>query len=64
MNRTTSPKDELEAFLAEYKTRLFESYGVVKKDWATVPDELLQNTKELKKYLKISYEDAKTLKPK
>ena len=58
------PKDELEAFLAKYKTRLFESYGAVKKDWAAVPEELLKNTKELKKYLKISYEYVKTLKPK
>jgi hypothetical protein len=58
------PKNELEAFLTKYKTRLFESYGVVKKDWATVPGELLENTKELKKYLIISYEYVKTLKPK
>jgi len=58
------PKDELEAFLTKYKTRLFESYGVVKKDWATVPEELLRNTKELKKYLKISYEYVKTLRAK
>jgi predicted DNA-binding protein (MmcQ/YjbR family) len=58
------PKDELEALLTKYKTRLFESYGVVKKDWATVPDALLENTKELKKYLKISYEYVKALKPK
>jgi hypothetical protein len=49
------PKDELEAFVAKYKTTLFESYGAVKKDWATVPEALLNNTKELKKYLGISY---------
>jgi hypothetical protein len=58
------PDDALEAFLKKYKTTLFRSYGVVKKDWATVPDSLLQNTKELKKYLGISYEYVKTLKPK
>ncbi len=58
------PKDELEAFLKKYKTKLFESYGAVKKDWATVPDSLLKNTKELKQYLQISYEYTKTLKPK
>lgn len=58
------PKDELEAFLKKYKTKLFESYGVVKKDWATVPDGLLKNTTELAKYLKISHEYVKTLKPK
>jgi hypothetical protein len=58
------PQDELEAFLKKYKTKLFESYGVVKKDYATVPDSLLKNTKELKKYLQISYRYTKTLKPK
>jgi hypothetical protein len=58
------PKDELEAFLKKYKTTLFETYGVVKKDWAKVPDTLLSKTKELKKYLDISFEYTKTLKPK
>jgi hypothetical protein len=58
------PKDELEAFLTKYKTTLFESYGVIKKNWAAVPDALLKNTKELKKYLEISYAYVKTLKPK
>jgi hypothetical protein len=55
---------DLDAFLRKYKTTKFESYGVVKKDWATVPGALLGNTKELKKYLEKSYEYVKTLKPK
>jgi hypothetical protein len=58
------PKDEVEAFLKKYKTTLFESYGVVKKDYVTVPGALLKKTNELKKYLEISYEYVKTLKPK
>src|SRR5882762_8461517 len=58
------PKDAVEAFLKKYKTTLFESYGVVKKDYVTVPEKLLENTKELKKYLEMSYAYAKTLKPK
>jgi hypothetical protein len=58
------PQDEAEAFLKKYKTTLFKSYGVVKKDYVTVPDSLLKNTKELKRYLEISYEYVKTLKPK
>ena len=58
------PKDELEAFLAKYKTSLFVSYGAVKKDWATVPDALLGKTRELGKFLVISYEYTSTLKPK
>ena len=56
--------EEVEAFLTKYKSTLFESYGVVKKDWVTVPDALLKNTKELKKYLQVSYQYVQTLKPK
>jgi len=58
------PEKELDVFLKKYKTPLFESYGVVKKGWATVPAKLLEDTKALKKYLEISYEHTKTLKPK
>src|SRR5277367_329797 len=58
------PKEEVEAFLKQHKTTLFESYGVVKKDYVTVPDALLKNTKALKKYLEISYQYVQTLKPK
>ena len=58
------PKDDLDAFLKKFKTTLFESYGAVKKDWASVPDTLLTKTKELKKYLDVSYEYTKALKPK
>ena len=58
------PKDVREKFLEEYNTTLYESYGAVMKEYAKVPDELLQNTDELKAYLDISYEYIKTLKPK
>jgi hypothetical protein len=58
------PGQDVAAFLKKYKTALFESYGVVKKDYVTVPDALLENTKELKKYLEKSYAYVKTLKPK
>jgi hypothetical protein len=58
------PKEEVEKFLKKYDTTLFKSYGVIKKDYVTVPDKLLANTKELKKYLEVSYEYVKTLKPK
>jgi len=36
----------------------------VMREYVAVPDSLLQNTKELAKYLDLSYEYAKTLKPK
>jgi|SRR5271155_5393379 len=58
------PPGELDAFLKKYSTSLFLTYGVVKKDWVTVPEGLLRKTKELKKYLDISFEHTKTLKPK
>lgn len=58
------PEDEREKFLKKYKTNLFEAYGTVMKEYVAVPEALLENTKELKKYLDLSYEYAKTLKAK
>jgi TfoX/Sxy family transcriptional regulator of competence genes len=58
------PKEEREAFLRKYKSKLFEAYGAVMREYVTVPDALLRNTKELQKYMALSYEYAKTLKPK
>src|SRR5258705_7854137 len=58
------PEDEREQFLKKYKTSLFEAYGAVMKEYVTVPDALLKKTKELQKYLELSYEYAKSLKSK
>jgi TfoX/Sxy family transcriptional regulator of competence genes len=58
------PEEEREKFLKKYKTTLFEAYGAVMKEYVAVPDALLKKTKELEKYLAISYEYAKTLTPK
>jgi hypothetical protein len=58
------PEDEREKFLKKYQTSLFEAYGTVMKEYVAVPDNLLPKTKELKKYLELSYSYAKTLKPK
>jgi hypothetical protein len=58
------PQDEREQFLKKYKTTLFEAYGAVMKEYVTVPDALLKNTKALQPYLTKSYEYVKTLKPK
>ena len=49
------PKEEVDKFLTKYNTTLFEAYGVVKKDYVTVPDSLLKKTKELQKYFEMSY---------
>jgi hypothetical protein len=53
-----------EVFLAKYNTKLFEAYGVVQRDFVTVPDDLLERTEELAPYLVMSYDYVKTLKPK
>ncbi|HWZ83787.1 MAG TPA: hypothetical protein VNW47_14240 [Terriglobales bacterium] len=58
------PEGEREKFLKKYKTALFEAYGVVMKEYVAVPDVLLKKTRELAPYLEVSYEYAKTLKPK
>ena len=51
-------------FLKKYKAKLYEAYGAVMKEYVTVPDALLGETKELRKYLASSYEYVKTLKAK
>jgi hypothetical protein len=56
--------DDREQFLKKYKTSLFEAYGAVMKEYVAVPDSLLRNTRELQKYLALSYAYTKTLKPK
>src|SRR5579863_6849710 len=58
------PAEEREKFLKKYQTTLFEAYGAVMKEYVRVPDSLLGKTGELRKYLEISYNYAKTLKPK
>ena len=57
-------KEEREAFLEKFNTTSYESCGAIMKEHITVPDEILQNTEELKVYFDLSYEYIKTLKPK
>jgi hypothetical protein len=58
------PEKEREEFLKKYKTTLFISYGIVKKEFVLVPDMLLKNTKELKPYFDISFKYVDALKAK
>src|SRR5689334_22482521 len=44
-------RDELDTFLKKYKTKLMEVYGIVRKEYAVVPDSLLRKTSELKPWL-------------
>jgi len=58
------PEDKREEFLKKHKATLFEAYGAIMKEYVAVPEALLKNTKELQKYLELSYQYVKTLKPK
>jgi len=58
------PENERESFLIQYNSSLMESQGTIMKEYVAVPESLLKNTNELKKYLDMSYEYVKTLKPK
>ena len=58
------PEDEREKFLKKYKTTLFEAYGAVMKEYVTVPDSLLKDTKPLQPYFQLSYQYIQSLKPK
>lgn len=58
------PAGERETFLKLFNTMLQEQYGVVQKEYVVVPDELLENTNELKKYFDSSCAYAASMKPK
>lgn len=58
------PADMREEFLAKYQTTLYHAYGIVQKEYVTVPAELLVKTDEIAPYFRVSFEYAKTLKPK
>jgi hypothetical protein len=58
------PENKRGEFLKKHKSTLFTAYGATMEEYVAVPDALLNNTKELQKYLVSSYEYVKTLKPK
>ena len=58
------PAEARENFLKKYKTRLFEAYGTVLKEYVLVPGKLFKSTNELRPYFNMSYEYIKSLKPK
>jgi len=53
-----------EVFLEKYNTTLVYAYGIIQKEYVTVPDSLLMKTDELKPYFEMSYQYASSLKPK
>lgn len=58
------PKEELQKFIETYKTQLCVQHGTVLKEYAVVPDNLFENTRELARYFQISYNYVAALKPK
>jgi hypothetical protein len=58
------PPEGREAFLARFGTTLFEAYGVVQKEYVTVPDDLLGDTDALAPYFRSSLDYVASLKPK
>jgi hypothetical protein len=58
------PEQEREAFLKKYKTTLFISYGIVKKEFVLVPEALLKDTAAMQPYFDCSLEYVKSLKAK
>jgi hypothetical protein len=58
------PPEAREKFIAKYKTKLVENYGIVQKEYVAVPDALLKKTAELKPYFVMSYQYVGGLKAK
>ena len=58
------PAEMRKEFLAKYQTTLYHAYGIVQKEYVTVPPDLLERTDELAPYFRISFDYAKTLRPK
>jgi TfoX/Sxy family transcriptional regulator of competence genes len=55
---------EREEFLKKYETTLFHAYGIIQKEYVTVPDSLLRNTDELRPWVDRSYRYVSAMKPK
>ena len=60
------PKDDLEAFLAKFKTTIYRAdpKWPPNKEMAAVPAALLKDTKALTLYMKASHRYASSLRPK
>ena len=58
------PADVRDEFVAKYRTTLYHAFGIVQKEYVTVPAELLETTDELAPYFRVSYDYARSLRPK
>lgn len=57
-------KEDREAFLEKFKTKIMEQHGSVMKEYVEVPEKLLEDTKTASEYLQKSFEYVSNLKPK
>jgi hypothetical protein len=58
------PSDARDAFLKKHRDALCVQYGIVMKEYVELPDALLSKTGEAKKLFEVSFEYARSLKPK
>jgi hypothetical protein len=58
------PPEARAAFLESYGATLFEAYGIVQKEYVTVPDDLLADTSGLAPHFQASLDWVRAMKPK
>jgi hypothetical protein len=58
------PEQEREVFLKKYKTTLFMSYGIVKKEFVLVPESLLLNIREFQPWFDKGFAYVQGMKAK
>lgn len=58
------PDEDRDAFVKKYGTEPVVQYGAVMKEYVEIPQDLLEDTDELKQYFESSYLYIGTLKPK
>jgi hypothetical protein len=58
------PPGDREAFIERYQTTLHQAYGIIQKEYVTVPDDLLADTDQLSPYFRARYAYVSALKPK
>ena len=58
------PADERERFIEGYDTHLHQAYGIVQKEYVTVPATVLASTAELAPYFAAGFAYVAALKPK
>lgn len=56
--------EDRERFIKDFNVNLMEQHGRIMKEYVEIPDDLLQNTKQLSEYLQKSLNYVSNLKPK